>query len=362
MKKIYLIFFALLALTSCNNINNLASNQASIEKNATIDQISSEESSNKYDKKKEHTQEEDNKKSATSTNTKNEIENIEGINNSYDSNQQTTSVSSDKQELETETKEDKKDVYKDNKDTSTVSIEKNVDDTLKQTDKKEDKPVANNIDKSINSKESKTKESKKIDNKDDTYIEKDSKDAEKPKDKQINTNDDQSKADGESIREKETPIIDDKEEDQTNQDEILNPESIYVGKKNVAYLNLGISNYDIEKTQSYIDMGNIIATVTKFDPHDNEITYFAGHTYNFKGVSTLKVGTIVTVTDSQGIGYKYKIIDWAKYPAGVVENEAPFIGGYHLSQLAGDGIGVESIVVQYCDDNDVPMIFFGLPV
>lgn len=140
------------------------------------------------------------------------------------------------------------------------------------------------------------------------------------------------------------------------------PNHIYHGDANVPFLDIGIDNYDAERTQRYIDAGNIISTVTKFHPNDSEITYFAGHTYNFNGVQHLDLGSVVTVSDNEGNGFKYKIVDFKKYPAGTVENQAPFIGGYHLLDLAGSGIGKESIVIQYCDEFDVPIIYFGLPM
>ena len=148
----------------------------------------------------------------------------------------------------------------------------------------------------------------------------------------------------------------------TTQEKKLVARSIYLGKSHVKYLDVGINNYNIKKTQKLIDDGNIISTVTKFNPKDNEITYFSGHTYNFGNVARLKKGSIVTVTDSKGRGYKYRIVDFKKYRAGDVESNAPFIGGYHLMNLAGDGIGVESIVIQYCDENDIPIIFLGMPI
>ncbi|NLW51923.1 MAG: hypothetical protein GXY87_00970 [Tissierellia bacterium] len=140
------------------------------------------------------------------------------------------------------------------------------------------------------------------------------------------------------------------------------PNHLYHGDANVPFLDIGIDNYDAERTQRYIDAGNIISTVTKFHPNDSEITYFAGHTYNFNGVQHLDLGSVVTVSDNEGNGFKYKIVDFKKYPAGTVENQAPFIGGYHLLDLAGSGIGKESIVIQYCDEFDVPIIYFGLPM
>lgn len=145
-------------------------------------------------------------------------------------------------------------------------------------------------------------------------------------------------------------------------EEKLVAKSIYLGKNHVKYLDVGLDNYNVNKTQKLIDDGNIISTVTKFNPKDNEITYFSGHTYNFGSVARLKKNSIVTVTDAKGRGYKYKIVDFKKYRAGDVESNAPFIGGYHLMNLAGDGIGVESIVIQYCDENDIPIIFLGLPL
>ena len=142
----------------------------------------------------------------------------------------------------------------------------------------------------------------------------------------------------------------------------LNPQSLYHNGKFVKYLDVGVTNYDISITQGYIDEGNIISTVTKFNPHDNEITYFSGHTYNYNGVASLYVGSIVTVTDENGVGYDYEIIDFKKQPAGKVIGDGPIIGGYPLVKIIGKGIGVESIAVQYCDVDDVPMIYFGLPV
>lgn len=141
----------------------------------------------------------------------------------------------------------------------------------------------------------------------------------------------------------------------------LLPNRIYYDGDSVEYLDIGIDNYNIELTQRYIDDGNIISTVTRFNPDDSEITYFSGHTYNYNNVSRLELYSVVTITDSNGIGYNYKIVDLKKYPAGLVDEDAPFIGGYHLMDLAGEGIGRESIVIQYCDENDVPIIFFGLP-
>ena len=142
----------------------------------------------------------------------------------------------------------------------------------------------------------------------------------------------------------------------------LKPSTIYYNGSNVKFLDIGIDNYNPDRTQKYIDDGNIISTVTKFNPTDNEITYFSGHSYNYNNVARLKVSSIVTITDKNGVGYKYKIVDMKKYPAGEVDQEAPFIGGYHLMDLAGEGIKKESIVIQYCDEYDVPMIFFGVPV
>ncbi len=142
----------------------------------------------------------------------------------------------------------------------------------------------------------------------------------------------------------------------------LQPNRIYYDGSNVKFFDIGIDNYNPDRTQKYIDDGNIISTVTKFNPTDNEITYFSGHSYNYNNVARLKVSSIVTITDKNGVGYKYKIVDMKKYPAGEVDQEAPFIGGYHLMDLAGEGIKKESIVIQYCDEYDVPMIFFGVPV
>lgn len=147
-----------------------------------------------------------------------------------------------------------------------------------------------------------------------------------------------------------------KEKTQTN----YHANHIYVNGQSVAYLDLGIDNYNIKKTQAYIDSGHIISTVTKFDPNDNEITYFSGHTYNYNGIANLSLESIITVTDNEGKGYKYKVVDYKKYPAGEVGDDAPRIGGHSLLDLAGSGIGQEGIVIQYCDENDVPVIFLAL--
>lgn len=211
---------------------------------------------------------------------------------------------------------------------------------------------------------------------------KDSKDKKDKKDKSKNKNDKASEDDKvrgqgdntnpEDPNRGDTPAANDKSKDENHpknknngkatQEKKLVSRSIYLGDSHVKYLDVGLNNYNIKRTQKLIDDGNIISTVTKFDPNDNEITYFSGHTYNYKSVASLKKDSIVTITDAKGKGYKYKIVDFKKYRAGDVENDAPFIGGYHLMNLAGDGIGVESIVIQYCDENDIPVIFLGLPL
>ena len=229
---------------------------------------------------------------------------------------------------------------------------KPIDDKEKLEDKDRDEVVQKDLeedeDKPSTEEETTAINVQEKSNKDDTK-EKDKKPEEKPEKKP-----------------KEDEIVEEETEPEKSPEdpdvfEGLEPYSIYYDGSSVGYLDLGIDNYNIEVTQRYIDDGNVISTVTRFNPYDSEITYFSGHTYNYNNVARLQVSGLVTITDEQGIGYNYRIVDFQKYPAGLVDEEAPFIGGYHLMDLAGEGIGKESIVIQYCDEEDVPMIFFAVP-
>lgn len=313
MKKIIKLLVLIFLLTSCNSVKEIELNDE--KTNTSIDQSKKSNSTNTLAKSDEDKVEDD------ADSSKDEDSNKK--NNSLDDK--------NKDGKKTNTKVNDKEEPKNNN-----SNKNNNQD--KKPEVRDDKNSNQNVDKPKDTKTSgETNDSKPI---------------EKPKD---------TKEPKEEKKPQEQKTLEEKKPEDADITEGLEPNRIYYDGSSVGYLDLGIDNYNIDVTQKYIDDGNVIATVTKFNPKDSEITYFSGHTYNYNNVSRLQLSSLVTITDANGVGYNYRIVDFKKYPAGLVEEDAPFIGGYHLIDLAGEGIGKESIVIQYCDEEDVPMIFFGLP-
>lgn len=345
MKKILKLFILIFILASCNSITN-------IELKNNQDNISTQNSNNINTKDSiEKTTDQKATKNSESFNSKKEE-----TNNSKDTDQ---STSTNKTKASNKKEDDEKNIVVKVEEKKKVEGKNKPIESSETEDKTQNQRVESNNDK----KENKPKD-KKTNEANDPKMIKDNKgkDSKNKEEKQKDTK--QPVKPKETSKSKEEKKPDQKHEKKPEDADVLkglNPNRIYYDGSSVKYLDIGIDNYDIEVTQKYIDDGNVISTVTKFNPKDSEITYFSGHTYNYNNVSRLKISSLVTITDAKGIGYNYRIVDFKKYPAGLVEKDAPFIGGYHLIDLAGEGIGKESIVIQYCDEQDVPMIFFGIP-
>src|SRR5699024_6237461 len=90
---------------------------------------------------------------------------------------------------------------------------------------------------------------------------------------------------------------------------VIGPNKIGINGVYKSYTNYGAS--DTATVQSGIDNGLIVAALTHFNPGDGQTTYFGGHNpgvMNFMA-SNMYHGAIVTVTDSNGNPYRYKMVD-----------------------------------------------------
>lgn len=123
-----------------------------------------------------------------------------------------------------------------------------------------------------------------------------------------------------------------------------------------SYVSYGYA--DTATLQAGIDAGQVVAGLTYFSGNDGETTYFAGHN---PGVMSwmnqhLYNGSIVTVTDSSGQAFQYKMIDFAiTNVAG--QDRLTSIGQSAVSVYAF-GSGQESIAIQYCLSGSTEMIFW----
>lgn len=100
--------------------------------------------------------------------------------------------------------------------------------------------------------------------------------------------------------------------------------------------------------QSYLDNGNIVASLTYFNSKDNQTTYFSGHNPGVFSYMAQNIynGAIVTVVDSSGTPTNYIAVEGAY----VNTDGSSFINsaGMSVIDLYNYGSGEESIVVQYC--------------
>ena len=95
----------------------------------------------------------------------------------------------------------------------------------------------------------------------------------------------------------------------TERTEILKPNHIYFGSKEIRYYEGGQS-----QGQSIIDRSPSVASTwggTKFwSPYDNQNTHFIAHSHSaFNGLWNLVRGDTVKVTDSSGKSYSYRVVD-----------------------------------------------------
>ncbi len=123
-----------------------------------------------------------------------------------------------------------------------------------------------------------------------------------------------------------------------------------------SYTNYGRAS--TEKLQSGIDAGLIVAGLNSFNGNDGATTYFGGHNpgvMNFMAKS-IRVGATITVTDSNGNVFNYKMIDKVdvdEYGEGVLKSI-----GISAIDAYMYGTGSESILIQFCNTNNNLMSFW----
>lgn len=119
--------------------------------------------------------------------------------------------------------------------------------------------------------------------------------------------------------------------------------------------------YNPGGVQSIIDSGIVSSSVASFNPNDSQTTYFSGHNPGIMSAyyRNLQVGSIVSVTDSQGNITEYRMIEVVKTDTG---GKAVFSSlGISAAQLYYMGSGQESIAIQYCVNGNTDMrVWYGV--
>ena len=136
----------------------------------------------------------------------------------------------------------------------------------------------------------------------------------------------------------------------------IGPNNIGIAGIYKSYVSYGYA--DTATLQAGIDKGQVVSGLTYFDAYDGQTTYFAGHNPGVMNWMSqhLYVGAIVTVTDSSGEAFQYKMIDYAiTNVAG--QDKLTSIGQSAVSVYAF-GSSQESIAIQYCVTGDTDMIFW----
>lgn len=123
-----------------------------------------------------------------------------------------------------------------------------------------------------------------------------------------------------------------------------------------SYTNYGRASTD--KLQSGIDAGLIVAGLNSFNGNDGETTYFGGHNPGIMNymAGNIRIGTTITVTDSNGKEFNYKMIDKVdvdEYGEGVLKAI-----GVSAIDAYMYGTGSESILIQFCNTNNNLMSFW----
>lgn len=136
----------------------------------------------------------------------------------------------------------------------------------------------------------------------------------------------------------------------------IGPNRIGIAGIYKSYTSYGYA--DTATLQAGMDKGQVVAGLTYFDGNDGQTTYFAGHNPGVMNWMNqhLYTGAIVTVTDSSGQAFQYKIIDHAiTNVAG--QDKLTSIGQSAVSVYAF-GSSTESIAIQYCITGSTEMIFW----
>lgn len=141
------------------------------------------------------------------------------------------------------------------------------------------------------------------------------------------------------------------------------PKQVSIGSNKIgingnfkSYTNYGRASTD--KLQSGIDAGLIVAGLNSFNGNDGATTYFGGHNpgiMNFMA-SSIRIGATITVTDSNGTAFNYKMIDKVdvdEYGEGMLKSI-----GVSAIDAYMYGTGSESILIQFCNTNNNLMSFW----
>lgn len=141
----------------------------------------------------------------------------------------------------------------------------------------------------------------------------------------------------------------------------IGPNKIGINGVYRSYMNYGAA--DITNVQRGIDKGYIVAALTYFNPGDGQTTYFGGHNpgvMNFMAAN-MHHGAIVTVTDSKGNPFRYKMVDHVNTDTS---GSAVFESiGHAAVSVYAYGSNEESILIQFCNTNNSLMsLWYGVPV
>lgn len=126
------------------------------------------------------------------------------------------------------------------------------------------------------------------------------------------------------------------------------------------------SNYGMATTDQYqagIDSGLIVAGITNFNGSDGQTTYFGGHNPGIMNfiANNIYNGAIVTITDSNGQAFQYKMIDKVdvdEYGEGMLQS----IGMSAIDAYAY-GTGTESILIHFCNtSNNLMSFWYGVQI
>lgn len=139
----------------------------------------------------------------------------------------------------------------------------------------------------------------------------------------------------------------------------LAPNSIGINNIFKSFKSLGTET-NLEVIQASIDAGFIVSTISPFNPHDGQTTYFGGHNPGVMSFmeANMQTDSIVTIVDGNGHPYDYQAIDH-----GIVDQYGETMLtsiGMNVIDLFTYGSQQESIAIQYCLSNSELMVMWYL--
>ncbi|MDO5734235.1 MAG: hypothetical protein Q4P08_03795 [Eubacteriales bacterium] len=124
--------------------------------------------------------------------------------------------------------------------------------------------------------------------------------------------------------------------------------------------------YEILDGQEY----DIWEVGTEFDAKDNQLTWFTGHNREdaFAPFWHMKLGDFVYVTGKDGETYEYIVVDLAlndlsdPYSTALFKEEAPILlKVYASNNLLYKGLDQETIVINFCRDDEMMNVYLAIP-